>query len=300
MTANTKHRIPSIIGVGPGRTGTTWLHQMLEGRVDLPYGVKETQFFSHFYDHGIEWYAHHFRYATGDRPVAEICPPYFLKPECLERIKLHIPDCRIITTMRDPVERVYSVYKHLRHTASARSGTFDQIFNTWPSLAGGNRYAFHLKAWFENFGRENVLVTFYDELRAEPRNYLNRVTDFMGVQRIVELPQIGNEVNAATHAPRNRRLARRALALEHFLRSHQAYGVINLLDRTRVWEFCRGRGELFPPLTPEQDARLRARYLPEVEALEELLKIDLSAWKKPRASRTVETPSPRLQQLARG
>jgi hypothetical protein len=32
--------------------------------------------------------------------------------------------------------------------------------------------------------------------------------------------------------------------------------------------------------------RLRARYLREVEALEELLRIDLSAWKKPRAGRS--------------
>jgi hypothetical protein len=32
-----------------------------------------------------------------------------------------------------------------------------------------------------------------------------------------------------------------------------------------------------------QDERLRERYLPEVEALEKLLAIDLSAWKKSRA-----------------
>ena len=74
----------------------------------------------------------------------------------------------------------------------------------------------------------------------------------------------------------------------------------NLLERMGVWRFCGGRGELYPPLTPEQDQRLRARYLPEVEALEELLKIDLSAWKKPRAARTIETSERRVQRLANG
>ncbi len=94
MSKSSPRRLPEIIGAGPGRTGTTWLHRVLEGRVDLPYGVKETQFFNTFYDKGIDWYAHHFRYATGDRKIAEICP-YFFHPLAPDRIKAHIPNCRI-------------------------------------------------------------------------------------------------------------------------------------------------------------------------------------------------------------
>jgi hypothetical protein len=291
MSATIKRRrLPKIIGAGPGRTGSTWLHRVLEGRVDLPYGVKETQFFSTYYEKGIDWYARHFRYATGERPVAEICPNYFFKRAALKRIKAHIPDCRIVTTMRDPVDRLYSKFKLIRHSAGARSGTLEETLKVWPSMGNGNRYAFHLKEWFETFGRENVLVTIYDELRAEPQKYLNRVTEFAGVEQIAlsERPEIGDDVNAFWRAPKNRRLARRATKLMFWLQGHQAYGVIELLERSGVWEFCRGRGELFPPLTPEQDASLRERFLPEVEALEELLMIDLSAWKKKRVARAIE------------
>lgn len=290
MRATVKRRLPQVIGAGPGRTGSTWLHRVLEGHVDLPYGVKETQFFSTFYPKGIDWYARHFRYATGERRIAEICPNYFFKTEALERIKTHIPNCRIITTMRDPVERLYSKFKLVRHSAGARSGTLEETLNAWPSMGSGNRYSFHLKAWFAAFGRENVLVTIYDELRAEPQKYLNRVTDFMSVERIAlsERPQIGDDVNAFWRAPKNRKLARKATRLMFWLQGHQAYGVIDLLERSGVWEFCRGRGELFPPLTAEQDAHLRERFLPEVEELEELLMIDLSAWKKRGRSRDIE------------
>jgi sulfotransferase family protein len=281
-------RLPEFITVGPGRTGTTWLHRVLEGHVDLPYGVKETEYFTKFYDKGIDWYARHFRYATAQKPVAEICPSYFFKLEVLERIKLQIPDCRIITTFRDPVDRLYSMYKLLRYTGAAPRGTLEKTLSVWPSMAAGNRYAFHLKAWFENFGRENVLVTMYDELRNDPQTYLNRVTDFMHVERIAlsERPQIGDDVNAFKRAPKNRKLARNAWRVKYRLSGRQAYGVVNLLDRIGVWDFCAGRGELYPPLTLEEDARLRARYLPEVVALEELLRIDLSAWKTPRAGRS--------------
>ncbi len=70
----TKYKVPEIFGIGPGRTGTTWLHQVLERSVDLPQRVKETQYFTTFYDRGIEWYAAHFAYASGARKIAEICP----------------------------------------------------------------------------------------------------------------------------------------------------------------------------------------------------------------------------------
>ena len=78
----------------------------------------------------------------------------------------------------------------------------------------------------------------------------------------------------------------------YWLNGHQAYGVVEALDRAGVWEFCHGRGEPFPKLSPEQEARLRERYMPEVEALEDLLRIDLSAWKKPRAPRNIEDAPP--------
>jgi len=301
MSAASTPRLPSVLGIGPGRTGTTWLHRVLEGHVDLPYGVKETLYFTTFYSKGIEWYARHFRYATGSRPIVEICP-YFFDTETIDRIKTAMPDCRFIVTLRDPVDRLYSVYKNLRYTADARRLTLDQTLSVWPTIAKGNSYAPQFLRWFDAFGRDDFLITMYDELRSEPQKYLNRVTDFIGVEQIPlsQLPQIADDVHSFKRAPKNRRLARRAQRARFWLKGHQAYGTYNLLERMGVWRFCGGRGELYPPLTPEQDQRLRARYLPEVESLEELLKIDLSAWKKPRAARTIETSERRVQRLANG
>jgi hypothetical protein len=296
MTASMPPRLPEIIHVGPGRTGTTWLHRVLEGHVNLPYGVKETQFFTNYYDKGIDWYARHFRYATGDRKIVEICP-YFFKPEARERIKLHMPSCWIVVTLRDPVDRMYSMYKLLRHYGAARRGSFEETLKVWPTMGGGNEYAPHLQQWFDKFGRENVLVTMYDELRSDPQKFLNRMTAFMGVEAIAlsERRGIGDDVHSFARAPKNPRLARNAFNLMYWLKGRQAYGTVSMLERAGVWQFCWGRGEGFPRLTPEQDARLRARYLPEVDTLEELLGIDLSAWKTPRSADTsAARPAPRL------
>jgi hypothetical protein len=291
-------RLPDVIGVGPPRTGTTWLHRVLEGRVDLPYGVKETQFFTTFYDRGLEWYARHFRYATGERPIVEICP-YLLNPLAPDRIKSHMPHCRVIATLRNPVDLTFSVYKMNIHYAWTR-GSFDEVLKSRPDLGGWSRYATRFKKWFETFGRENVLITMYDELRADPQKYLDGVTGFIGVERIAlsEKPQIRDDINSFGLAPQNRKLARRATRVMYWLKGRQAYGTINFLDRAGIWEYCQGGGQPFARLTPEQEDRLRARYLPEVEALEELLAIDLSAWKKPRTPRSVEdTPQARRSSI---
>ena len=294
-------RLPDVIGIGPPRTGSTWLYNVLRDSVDMPAGVKDTHFFEHLEHPGIEWYASHFRHATGDRKIVEICPGIFFKAHGRDRIKTYIPNCKIVATMRNPIDRTYSVYKLLRHTGWIRSGTFDEILNAWPNLAAGNRYAAHLKTWFESFGRENVLVTIYDELRSEPQNYVNRVCDFIGIERVVLTPRsdLGGEVNSFARAPKNRHLARRATTVINWLNRHQRYGAVRALRRAGVWDFCQGRGELYPRLSAEQEERLRERYLPEVEALEELLGIDLTAWKKPRAAQFVGNSEPRpLQRLA--
>jgi Sulfotransferase domain len=262
---------------------------VLRDDVDMPAGAKDTHFFHNFHEKGIEWYADHFRYATGERTIVEICPGAFFRPGSPERIKTHIPNCKIFATMRDPVDRIYSVYKLQRHYGVIRK-TLDEMVKVFPNLGFGNRYAFHLKGWFESFGRENVLVTIFDELRAEPQKYLNRVTDFMDLERIAlsQRRDLSDDANSFARAPKSRRLARRATTVLTWLNGHQAYAAVDALDRAGVWKFCHGRGEPFPQLTPEQEARLRERYLPEVEALEDLLRIDLSAWKKPRTPRNIE------------
>ena len=289
-------RLPDVIGIGPPRTGSTWLYNALRDSVHMPEGVKDTHFLDYFTDKSVDWYAYHFRHATGEKKIVEICPGVFFHQHARELIKREIPNCRIVATMRNPVDRTYSAYKLLRNYGWIRSGTFDEIINSWPQLGSGNRYAEYLEYWFASFGRENVLVTMYDELRAEPQTYVNRICDFIGVERVILTPRpdLGNEVNSFARAPKNRRLARRATSVINWLNSHQAYRTMSALERAGVWDFCQGRGEPYPRLTPEQEARLRERYRPEVEALEELLAIDLSAWKMPRAEHPAERRTPRV------
>ncbi len=273
-------KLPSVIGVGPARTGTTWLHQVLLKHAGLPHRVKETLFFNRYYDKGIEWYERLFQ-TTPYVPLMEITPGYFSSAIARERIAYHIPDCKIICTFREPVGRIYSFYKLMRCYGWTRK-EFEVAISGHEQLTEASRYAFHLEAWQRAFGADKVLVCIYDDLETDPQSYLDRVCDFIGIGRvkISSAPTTRRRVHTVECAPLHFHLARRAWRVRAWLNMHGAYRILNTFTHVGIWDFCFGRGERFGPLDAEIEARLRERFRPEVEALEVLIHRDLSAWKR--------------------
>jgi hypothetical protein len=271
--------LPNFIAVGVGRSGTTWLHEVLAGHVGLPYGVKETDFFFRNYANGIDWYESFFRHCAPEQCIVEICPTYFSSAAARERMKLHIPDCRIICTFREPVDRAYSHYKLMRHNVWTRA-SFEEVVDSSQEIEEMNRYALNLSGWQETFGRDNVLICLYDDLEHHPQRYLDAVCDFLDIPRF-KLPSslASMRLNSFPKAPRNRRLAQNARHVRDRLRRHRLYWADRLLEQAGLWNFCFNGGEKFPTLEPELEKRLKQRFLPEVEALERLIGRDLSAWK---------------------
>jgi hypothetical protein len=276
--------MPDFIGIGPGRTATTWLHDTLAGHVCLPYNIKETHFFTRNFDFGPRWYARHFEHCDL-KPVAEICP-CFAAPQAPERIAGLLPDCKLICTPRDPAERAYSHYKMMCANGYARGGLEDEMRPGRPILEGG-RYAAYLPRWFERFGRDNVLVMIYDDLRADPQAWIDRICDFMEIERIrlAPKPPSAQALNSYDRAPRNRMLAQLARRVRVAMQDRRWNGAAETLGRWGVWNWCAGGGAAHPALTDEQDARLRELYRPDVEALEQMIGRDLSPWKTPRSQR---------------
>ena len=279
-------RLPDFIGVGPGRTGTTWLHEVLKGHVNLPAGIKETDFFTTNYSKGIEWYARHFRDADSVRPTGEV-NPYFGFPEAAQRIATHIPRCKIICSFRNPVERIYSAYKLWRHY-TLTNDPLDVFLVKVPQIIEVTRYATHLPDYRARFGDERVLVLLNDDLRAEPQAYLDRVCDFIGIERyaVPASAAEGELINSINDLPRFPRAARRARKFMYWLEEKQLYATSNFLEQAGAWKLVFGGGPKFGPIEPAVEAQLHELMRPEIDALEKMIGRDLSAWKTPRARRS--------------
>lgn len=282
-------KIPAFIAVGPGRTGTGWLHAALEPVVWLPDGIKKTLFFKYRYHKGIEWYAWYFQRADDSRPIGEVCS-YFGFPEAIDRIATHIPECKIICTFRDPVERAYSSYRVRRRSARLR-GNFEEALVSESAIRDYSRYAHYLRKWQARFGPERVLATIYDDLAGDPQSYLDRVCDFIGARRVA----LGNrqiDRRARNYIERAPRYVVPAWLLNRTwsaLNSYRAHTLARSLKRSAMWSFVVEGGEPYPPLQPEIAARVRALFRPEVEELEDLIGRDLSAWKGDASDRSSET-----------
>ncbi|MFZ0889364.1 MAG: sulfotransferase domain-containing protein [Candidatus Binataceae bacterium] len=284
LASDADRKLPDFIAVGPPRTATTWLDKVLRGHVSLP-RIKETDFFGANFPRGFAWYRSHFRNPPAGRPMGEVCTRYFTSPEARERIGRYIPDCKIICTLRDPVQRLHSHYRLARSMAwlgrvgieeavAARQGRSNP-----GNMITGSLYSTGVKAWQDRFGKGNVSVLLNDDLVGDEQKYLDQVCTFVGIPMIdLAHSQLRNRtVNARPNAPRSWWLARGAGMLRAFLRRHR---VSALSERFQaLWYFCFSGGEEFAPLDPAFEARLREYFRPDVEALEELLQRDLSAWK---------------------
>jgi len=274
-------KLPDFIGIGPPRTATTWLHEMLTGSVGLPDQVKETNFFRWNYDKGLDWYVSLFRNAPSDRPIGEFSPNYFAASEARERIARHIPKCKIICTLRDPVERLYSNYRKMYEQAYFL-GSFEESLERRPDLLEWSRYALHLMRWIDAFGRESVLVLIHDDLKEDPQTFLDRACDFIGIPSISlsEKSRVSDRVNAITNAPKYPRVAMAARLVKDRLEAAGLYRVIRLLDRGGLRKALFAGGPTFAPLRKDTEAWLRDYFRADVESLEKILDCNLQNWKK--------------------
>jgi hypothetical protein len=278
--------LPTFIGVGPPRTGTSWLDVILRGHINLPAGHKETLFFDVRYDRGIHWYQSHFKNLRPGVPTGEFGPSYFASAAARERIARHIPNCKIVCTLREPVARLYSNYKMWSKLALVKD-SFAQVAERHENLLSYSRYAANIAAWQQMFGRDNTLVLIHENVRQGRQAFVDRLCAFIGADRLnlANVPQVNEHVAGVERSPKSRRMARRARQLRGFLATHRYWRTRKLM--LPVFEYCMGRGEEFPSLDPALEKRLRLRFEPEIDALEELLGCDLSVWREPFAERRV-------------
>jgi hypothetical protein len=274
--------LPSFFIVGPPRTGTSWLHSILTKQTVLPSPTKETRFFDTHFHRGIAWYRAHYPGSNHGLPVGEVAPTYFASPEARERIARIFPRTKAVCIFRNPIDRVFSLYR-LKRAYGMISGSLEQAIARDPELMESSKYATHLAAWQLKLGKDRILPTLYDDLRNEPQRYIDTLADFIGVQRFALSEIQVSYVHSSAYMthPRNYYWTRGATAMADWFKARRLGGVVAAVKSSPLLKLFLGGGPAFEELPPTVALKLYELFRPEVEKLEEMLNRDLSAWKSP-------------------
>lgn len=272
--------LPSFFIAGPPRTGSSWLHEVLREHVNFPHPTKETRFFDIHFHRGIKWYCAHFPTLSTARPTGEIAPTYFASEQARERIAQTIPGAKLVFVFRNPVERVVSHYR-MKRAYGMFPWSLEQALDLDRELVLSSRYSTTLKEWQRAFRKEQILLTVYDDLQTDPRAFVHRLTDFIGMpQTTLSKTQLKRTHSSEmmTH-PRSYIATWTARTVADWLKARRLDNMVEAVRRSSLFEFFIAGGEPFSDVSPEVLRRLCEIFRPEIDGLESILGRDLSAWK---------------------
>lgn len=193
MTDPSTGRLPTFLIIGAAKSGTTSLSEWLRShpQVFVPRS-KEVRYFDRYFEEGgtHEAYRRHFMDA-GDALAIGEGTPYMPHPEAAKRISSVLPDAKLIAILRNPVERAYSHYWHMRafdaETRSFGVAVTDELSgaNTEPGYVENGRYLDHLDRFMQHYNRDRLLVLISEELNSRPQDAFRQVCRFLDVEEIV-------------------------------------------------------------------------------------------------------------------
>jgi hypothetical protein len=272
--------LPTFLGIGVPRAGTTWLHALLAGHpsVYLPTQRKEIRYFDRHHAEGTAWYESFFCPPEDERryrAIGEISPQYLYDPLCPDRIAELLPEVKLIVMLRHPVARAYSQYGFVIQRRGYR-GSFEEFLASRPRALEMGHYPKYLSTYRSRFGRDRILALLFEEAVGEEGTARTQLARFLDIEPD-RFGEMTDRVNAST-VPRFRGLSRMAVGVGRRLRRHHLEGLVDLGGRLGVRRLLTS-GRRVPPLDRGMKARLFQRYEADLEELERDWGLDLRAWR---------------------
>jgi hypothetical protein len=181
--------LPNFLIIGAAKAGTTSLYEHFRAHpgIFMP-RLKEARFFNYdgrgsrvkFPVQTLEVYEALFEDAAGATAIGEATPHYLNFPEAAGRIHALLPAVKLVASLRNPVDRSYSVYQMNQRNNAVNEGIpYGEAMQTDRHLREG--YAAHLERFLALFPREQLEVILLEDLEAKPKPTLAGLFGFLGV-----------------------------------------------------------------------------------------------------------------------
>jgi len=271
-------RQPDFVIVGGMKCATSTLHEQLALQPGFFMSTpKEPQFFSDddVYARGIDWYRSLFAGAE----VGDLCgesSTHYTKlpthPQTVARMREHLGGgVKFIYIIRHPIERLVSQYVH-EWTQRVLSEPLERAIDSFLPLIDYSRYAMQLEPYFEAFGKDQVLLVFFESLEKRPQAELDRVGTFLGLDRKLVWQTDLPRQNVSSE--RMRKSPLRDLIVDAPVLSYLRRRLVPQSVRDRIKELWMMKER--PELSPASRHKLAAVFNQDLSRLGEWLKIDLT------------------------
>lgn len=302
-----------FVGIGAPKAGTTWLNTCIAEHPEVFVSIKELSFFNdaggiydkfhRTYTKGIKWYISRFpKKVESKSPYAyllKIYPPqknsrlmgdftvdYLSRPKAPHRIHDHFPQTKIICVLRQPVERAYSHYVwYKRNFKFEKANTFEEALEKQPLYIEKSLYYKYLKTYFELFGKENILILFYEDIKENPLEVVRQTYKFLNIAENFVPTSLNKKVNKSRVAKYN--LVSKVLLIPKFMRDHNLTSVLYPISKTRIYRKAQNIYTRYNTISYDYNVPLTRKneltqkyFMQDINDLENLLGKDLSIWKK--------------------
>lgn len=295
-------RVPKLIVIGAARSGTTALYKHLSQHPQIFLSsAKEANYFAFegeprdyrgpgadFVNNSVPtWdaYLQLFADAPSDAVIGDISPLYLYAPRSAERIRVRLPDAKLVAILRNPIEQAFSHYQYARARMIEPLDSFDAALDAEPERLRDHwqplfqysdfpRYAEQIRRYLAHFPPEQLKIFLYEDYRSDPRQVLRQIFEFAGVDPSF-VPMLHQEVNAGGD-PRSPLL--QAIIMRPNLLGSIAALFLPLPVRRRIRDRISRYNVARAEFSPTARARLSAKLRPEILELQEMLGRDLSDW----------------------
>lgn len=298
--------LPDFVVAGVARAGTTTLYNLLKkhNQIYLP-NVKETNYFSNATSKNIEdyslpeknkeyhtkiineWSVYEELFSIGiyhNKLKGDISPSYMWDKNSAKRIKDKNKNAKIIISLRSPVERAISHYKMNYITGFEKEKVFSKaVYKKYDGYWGGGNcylmcslYFDAIKSFYDNFGRNNVLVIIYEDWINNQKQTVNKITDFLKINNLTEKDYIYTHENKI-NSVKNIKILNffRNKNIKSWLKKILSEGQIKKIKKN-IFE----GGEMEILVTKEEKKELQKLFYDDVKKTSKLIEEDLlSKWK---------------------
>lgn len=227
-----------------------------------------------------------------EKPLrGEASTSYLSSPYAARRIFELIPNVKLISILRDPVERAFSAYTYQVMRGTEPAKTFTEAINSelsgerdgwlygWRYLYSG-LYADHLRRYFDYFPREQIKILKFETLKSNPFGIYSEICNFLDIEP--EKIDVIKKKNATVHHPNFAlRSLRASFTSDNFIKRNLR-GLFPKKIRKKIKNHVISAVDIFgkrpKKIIDEDRARLAGYYSDHNERLSEVTNFEFSDW----------------------